>query len=132
MRGCLTVAGVVVGLAVALPLWFTPLKPGTEGFWYPCSGAVPVVFGDRVPTFEPPTPEEEDGDYDYGPGPHTMMEGGISMASYVDAAEANAACRKAALRRLIWSVPLGLGLVAVPIFISRRQRRSDSALHGSG
>ena len=96
MRGCLTVVAALAGGLLIIGLLFAPLSPraGDYHATYRCAGAVQVLLGESVPTHPGLSVE------DHGPGPHTSLDtGGPGDFAVVPAAEANAACRRAALFR---------------------------------
>lgn len=111
-------------MAAASLLWFLPLKPGSGSMWYPCSGAVPVAFGDRVWTYPPGEVEDELDADQIGPPPYTQLDGHLPVIEIVSAKEANAGCRKAALQRLAWAGPLGVLLIVGPVLLARPWSRS--------
>ena len=117
MRGFLTVVLVVF---VGLPLLFVPPHPDAGEAWVDCHPAPFTLLGARL--------EQNPPGYVGGSMRPPFQSGGPAESPLIAAGLANSACLRASLVRLIWALPVIVGLALIPSKVSHvMTERRDAA-----
>ena len=116
LQGCRTLVIWALVLAAVATFVMVPVRGyDAEYFWVDCGAPVRALL--RAPAATAPG------------GTVYLNTDGPDMAETMHPGEAFALCRRSAVRRLAWAVPVAIGLLVAPVVLRRRYGRSDGDTH---